>query len=283
MKPELGVKPRLLCAPGIPNIVAANYGSNPTKNGVADRLVTLGEHLRAIGFVGFVPSVAADDTNGNAKKFAGAFDSDRLVVVTPGAKMNNADAKLVDTDLTGFYVGAAARTDYEKGWWNSFSNKPVRALLGLSRPIDFGYPSSAGQDLIDGKLWSVDRSVGGFQTAGEVSTTVTDPASEFPNVRRTIDIIADSLEQSFQWAKAESITKNFYQTVAEGVNNFLRELRARDAIIYGNCYPDPDLNTASVISKGQAWFNVEVTPVYPANRLVFKLQLSKEGLAELAA
>ena len=176
-----------------------------------------------------------------------------------------------------------ARTDYDIGWWASPSNKTIRGIVGLARPIDAGHANSRAQLMLDNGIWTIVNDVSGYQFWGTDTPAATDPEYSFPNVRRTADIMADSIIKSHRWAVAKGITKNYLSEVSEAVNAFIRGLIAQGALIGGVCYPDDELNTAANIALGQAYFNVEFNPVYPANNVVFKMQLTTKYLEDLAA
>ncbi len=75
--------------------------------------------------------------------------------------------------------------------------------------------------------------------------------------------------------------KTYFDDVSESVNAFLRQLKALGAISGGNCYPDPDLNSPASIMEGKAWFNVEISGVYPAEHVIFRMRLVGDYLEDL--
>lgn len=100
---------------------------------------------------------------------------------------------------------------------------------------------------------------------------------------RTADLINDALVRSHLWAVDRGITRNYLADVAEGVGNYLRSLVAQGAIVGGRCVPTPDLNTPSQIEAGKVTFDVDFTPVYPAERITFRSRLTNEYLEDLVA
>ena len=259
-----GTKPRLLCAPGL------DTGSRPggSANGLATALVTVADRLRTFAFID-----GPNTSHAAVIEYIKDFDTSRAIVIDPAAKIAT-DLGPQDFAMSGFAAGVAARTDYEIGWWASFSNKRVNNIIGLGRPIDSGDPNSRAQIMLDNGIWTVVNDAGGFQLWGTESPTTSDEIHRFPSVRRTADILADSLEASHRWAVAKGITKNYFSAVVEGMNAFIRELVAKGALSGGLCYADDDLNTEATIEKGEAHFNLEFTPVYPANYVVILMQLT---------
>ena len=266
--------PRLLCAPGI------DTGSRPggAANPLAAAMVTVAEQIKAMAIID-----GPNTTHAAAIEYIGDFDSSRAIVVDPAVLVADADGNIVARAASGFVAGVIARTDYEIGWWASPSNKPIRGIVGTARPIDAGHPASRAQLLLDNKIWTIVNDVGGFQLWGTDTPATTEPDYSFPNIQRTADILGDSIQRSHRWAVARGITKNYLSAVSQSVNDFIRTLVARGALSGGLCYPDPALNTPANIALGQAYFNVEWTGTYPANSIVFKMQLTTKYLESLAA
>ena len=100
-------------------------------------------------------------------------------------------------------------------------------------------------------------------------------------MRRTADIINDSLLRAHLWAVDNNITKTYIEDVTEGVNSYLATLRALGAILGGRCYADPELNTPANISQGKVYFDFDFTPPYPAEHITFKSHLVNDYIEEI--
>nr|WP_235661225.1 phage tail sheath C-terminal domain-containing protein [Candidatus Hamiltonella defensa] len=103
----------------------------------------------------------------------------------------------------------------------------------------------------------------------------------FLSVRRTADMINESLLKAHLWAVDQNITKTYIEDVTEGVNAYLRDLRAMGAIIGGQCWADPELNTPSNMSQGHLFFDFDFTPPYPAEHITFRSSLVNDYLEEI--
>jgi len=53
------------------------------------------------------------------------------------------------------------------------------------------------------------------------------------------------------------------------------------AVLGGECYPDPDLNTPANIAQGKVYFDFDFTPPYPAERISFRSHLINDYIKEL--
>ena len=94
-------------------------------------------------------------------------------------------------------------------------------------------------------------------------------------------MINESILQAHLWAVDRNIDKTYVEDVTEGVNAYLRELKAKGAILGGACWPDPDLNTAAAVSDGHVYFNFDFTPPYPAERVIFQSHLVDDYIEEI--
>ncbi|HYN76910.1 MAG TPA: phage tail sheath C-terminal domain-containing protein, partial [Lamprocystis sp. (in: g-proteobacteria)] len=100
-----------------------------------------------------------------------------------------------------------------------------------------------------------------------------DPKWAFLSVRRTADMIHESLLVAHQWAVDRNITKTYLEDVAAGVNAYLANLMAQGAILGGSCWADPSLNTPDQLAQGHVWFDFDFTPPTPAERITFRSRM----------
>ena len=237
-------------------------------NAVVAELVGIAERMRAV--------IIADGPNTNdadAIAYAGDFGSKRVYLVDP---------KVIKTDDTGATVtewaspavaGLIAKSDNERGFWWSPSNQNINGIQGTARPIDFklGDASARANLLNEMKVATIIRQ-DGFRLWGN-RTLSSDQKWAFLCVVRTADIINDSLMRAHLWAVDRGITKQYVTDVVEGVNAYLRHLTNIGAILGGQCWADPDLNTPDQIAQGKIYFDFDFTPVYPAEHITFRSHL----------
>lgn len=117
----------------------------------------------------------------------------------------------------------------------------------------------------------------GYRLWGNRST-VREGAYKFLCVRRTADIISDSILQSHLWAVDRNIVKNYLVDVTENVNAFLANLKSQGAILAGKCFANKELNTAANITDGKVYFDFEFTPAYPAEQVTFRCYLNNNDI-----
>ncbi len=253
------VAPRILIAPQFTHQLSGDAG-----NPVVSALIPIAEKLRAI--------IVADGPNTNdeeAIKWRKSVGSSRVYVVDPWVKVFEGEEK----PPSPFVAGLIAKVDSEQGFWHSPSNKEINGIVGTSRAIDFtlGDASCRANYLNENEVTTIIHQ-NGYRLWGN-RTCSNDERWAFLPVRRTADLINDSLLRTHLWAVDRNITKTYIDEVIESVNSYLAHLKAQGAIISGRCYANPELNTQANIASGKVCFDFEFTPPYPAEQITFRSHL----------
>lgn len=256
------VAPRILIAPQFTHQLSGDAG-----NPVVSALIPIAEKLRAI--------IVADGPNTNdeeAIKWRKSVGSSRVYVVDPWVKVF-IEGKEEILPPSSFVAGLIAKIDSEQGFWHSPSNKEINGIVGTSRPIDFtlGNINCRANHLNENEVTTIIHQ-NGYRLWGN-RTCSDDSKWAFLSMRRTADLINDSLLRAHLWAVDRNITKTYIDDVIEGVNSYLANLKAQGAIISGKCYATPELNTPTNIASGKVSFDFEFTPPYPAEQITFRSHL----------
>ena len=261
----LGVQPRILVAP--------TFSSTA---GVLTELVTVATRLRAV-----VVADGPSTTDAAAISFAGTSGSDRVYLVDPAVKVLASGLEVVEP-ASARVAGVIAKSDNERGFWWSPSNREIQGIVGTARPIDFvlGDANSRANLLNAANVATIIRQ-NGFRLWGN-RTLSSDPKFAFLSVRRTADLINDSILRAHLWAVDRNITRTYLTDVADSVNGYLNSLKAQGAIIGGECIPSADLNTPANIAAGKVYFDVKFTAPYPAEHITFRSALVNDYLTEIA-
>ena len=269
---EFGVQPRIIIAPGF-----THQKEKGTANPVVAQLLTIAEKLRAI--------VIADCPNGSkeeAIKYRKDWGNERLFCTYPWAKVyDKVTGKIKEEPLSARVAGMIAKSDNTRGFWYSPSNLVINGIVGISKPIDFtlGDSNCVANYLNENEISTVIQQ-DGYRLWGNRSTS-SDPKWSFLSVRRTADMINDSLLKAHLWAVDRNITKTYVEDVTEGVNNYLRHLKSIGAIIGGKCFADKELNTPSQIKQGKVYFDFDFSPPYPAEHITFRSRMTDQYLEEI--
>lgn len=262
----LGYEPKILIAPGFSDDQA-----------VATELDIVAGRLRAV-----VPIEGPSDDYAAAVAYAGNFGSKRLYLVDPAVKVwdTAVNAEAIKPN-SARVAGLIAQVDNDLGFWNSPSNKEIKGILGTERAIPFklGDVNSEANLLNEQNVATIIRQ-DGYKLWGN-RTLSSDPKFAFLSVVRTDDLVADSLQRAHMWAVDKGITKTYVEDVIEGVDNYLRHLKAIGAIIGGRVWADEELNTPASLADGKVYIDYEFTPVAVAETLTFRRHLVNDYYIEV--
>ncbi len=128
--------------------------------------------------------------------------------------------------------GRAAR-DITKGFWRSPSNTPLGGVIDAARPIVFRINESETEvnRLNEANVATIVHQNG--YRLWRNRTTAIDPLWTFMPVRRTADMIHESIEQSLLWAMDRPINGQTIEVIRDSVQACLSTLVARGALIGG--------------------------------------------------
>jgi len=269
-----GQTPRILAAPGFTGGDPGD-GANP----VIAALLTVAGRSRAV-----VIADGPNTTEAEALAWAGLHASDRLYIVDPAARVFDTTAAAVVTQpASGFAAGLLSRRDREKGFWWSPSNQVVNGIVATARPIGFqlAEPETEANRLNEGKIATIVRQ-NGFRLWGNRSTSA-DPIWAFLSVRRTADMVYESIEAAHLWAMDRPFSAQLLLDIRDSVQAYLDILATRGAILGGRVWLDPELNTEATLKAGQLYLDFDLEPPAPLERLTFRAHRNGSYYDELVA
>jgi len=258
---KVKVTPRIIVAPGLTSI-RPNGQANP----VVAELAGILPRMRAVAFVDGPSTTFAD-----AVTYRQDFGSDRIMVIDPHVLVwDRASGQPVARPASARFAGVQSRLDNDRGFWWSVSNQTLAGVIGLGRPISFNIsdPNSEANLLNENEVSTVIHAEG-YRTWGNRSTT-NDPMWAFLSVRRTADMVYESVEQAFRWAMDRPISANLIEDIAESVNLYLAHLKAVGAILGGKAWLDPELNTKDQLMAGKLTIDFDIEPPAPMEHLIFR-------------
>jgi len=258
----LGVVPRVLLAPGFTQHKL-----------VADALIAQADKLRAVALID-----GPNSTTAAAITYRAQFDSSRAYLIDPWAVANG---QVVP--VSPHVAGLIAKIDNERGFWHSPSNNPLLAVDRPARPIDFGLGRVDSEaNLLNEPGIATLVTEQGIRLWGN-RTCSSDPKWTFLSVRRTADMIHESMLQAHLWAVDRAIGRAYVRDVEESVGAYLRHLKSVGAILGGRCWLDEELNTPANIAAGRVYFDFDFTPPAPAERVTFRSHLVADYAADIFA
>lgn len=264
---KLGVKPRILAAPGLDTLE------------VATELAGVAQQLRAFAYVAAIgatkeAAVAYRDNFGQREIMPIFGDFTSWNVTTNAAEALYATAKA---------VGLRAKLDNDIGWHKTLSNITVNGVSGLTKDMfwDLQDPNTDAGYLNSNEVTCLIRH-GGFRFWGS-RTTSDDPLFAFENYTRTAQVLADTIAEAHMWAVDKPLHPTLVKDIIEGVNAKFRELKSLGYIIDANAWYDEEINTATTLKSGKLYIDYDYTPVPPLENLLFRQRITDRYLADFAS
>ncbi len=251
---------------------------------------TICDKIRAIGLVDApVGTTVQEAITGRGTQGTINFNiaSDRIVLCYPHLKVydSTTDSNILEP-YSQRLAGVIAAKDIDKGYHWSPSNTTINGIVGVEKQLTsmINDPSSEVNTLNEAGILTVFNSYGsGFRTWGNRSSAY--PSSthvtNFINIRRTADILHESVEYSMLQFIDFPIDDGLIDSINESVNAFIRTLIGRGALIDGKCSYNPDKNPVTEIANGHLVFDVEFMPPTPAERITFESFIDIELLKSL--
>jgi len=261
-----------------------------TQNSVASEMNVMAGKLRAVAIVDapigttFQQAITGRGPGGTINF---NYSSDRMILCYPHLKVYDIGT---DTERLEPYsqrlAGVICAKDVEKGYWWSPSNTEIKGIVGVERNLSamINDPNSEVNILNENGIVTTFNSYGtGIRTWGNRSAawpSVTHPKN-FINIRRTADVIHESVEYSMLQFLDQPITDALIDAICESVNMFIRTLVARGALIDGKCSFDKSKNPVTEIALGHLTFDIDFMPPTPAERITFESFINIELLKSL--
>ncbi|WP_313073366.1 phage tail sheath subtilisin-like domain-containing protein [Melaminivora sp.] len=264
---QLGVKPRILGAPGLDTAP------------VAQALTSVAEQLRAMAYVA---AHGAQDVSA-ALDYARAFGKRETMVIWPDfTRWSTADNAVVQAPAVAYALGLRAAIDQAQGWHKSLSNVPVNGPTGISRDVffDLQSPASDATLLNEGRVTTLIRRQG-FRFWGN-RTCSADEAFSFETATRTAHVLADTMAEGHFSFIDKPLTPALVKDILEGINARMRSLKAGGYILDGKAWIDYEVNTTELLKSGKLTIDYDYTPLPPLEDLGFRQRITDRYYADWA-
>ncbi|WP_417761713.1 phage tail sheath protein [Shewanella sp.] len=265
---QLGVKPRILGAPGLDTLP------------VATALCSVAKKLR--GFVYAYPHDCA--TKEAVVAYRENFSDREIMLIWPEFIALNSDtAQSEAVPATAYALGLRAYIDKTVGWHKTLSNVSVPNVTGISKQVfwDLQDPDTDAGYLNSNEITTLIRQ-DGFRFWGS-RTCSSDPLFAFENYTRTAQIVADTIAEAHMWAVDKPLTPTLVKDIIEGINAKFRELKGQGYLVDGTAWYNEDLNEADTLKNGKLYIDYDYTPVPPLEDLTFQQRITDTYLADFAA
>ena len=263
---KLGVKPRILGAPGLDT------------QAVTAELVTTAQKLR-----GFAYAAAIGATKEDAGTYRAQFGARELMLIWPDFVAWNSAASSADTiPAVAHALGLRAKIDEQTGWQKTLSNVAVNGVTGISKDVFFDLqdPATDAGYLNELDVTTLIRQ-DGYRFWGS-RTCSADPLFAFENYVRTAHVLADTMAEAHMWAVDKDMHPSLVRDIIEGINAKFRELKSNGYIIDGSAWYDPSVNTADTLKAGKLYVDYDYTPVPPLENLMLRQRITDRYLADFA-
>ena len=264
---QLGVKPRILGAPGL-----------DTKP-VADALTACAEQLRAMAYVG---AGGAADVSA-ALAYAEGFGKRETMVIWPEFKAWNTTTSAAEAvPAVAYALGLRAKIDAEQGWHKSLSNVPLNGPVGITKDVffDLQSPSSDATLLNEGNVTTL-INYQGYRLWGS-RTCSTDELFRFETATRTAHVLADTIAEGHFEFVDKPLHPSLVKDIIEGINARFRSLKAGGYILDGKAWFDAEINTTESLKSGKLTIDYDYTPVPPLEDLGFQQRITDKYFADFA-
>jgi len=264
---KLGVKPRILGAPGL--------STQP----VATALATLGEQLRAMAYCG-----TYKDTVGDAILYRGEFGKRELMLIHGDFRRWDTVANAtVDAWSEAYALGLRAKIDLDQGWHKTLSNVAVNGVTGINKDIYWDLQNPATDaGLLNAADVTTLINKDGYRFWGS-RTCSDEPLFSFESAVRTAHVLADSIADAHMWAVDKPLHPSLIKDILEGVNAKMRELTAGGYLLGGQAWFDAAANEAATLKEGQSFIDYDYTPVPPLENINFRQRITDRYFADFAS
>ncbi len=265
---HLGVKPRILGAPGLDTAaVTASLG------GIAEK-------LRAFNYV----SAHGCETKEEAVAYRDAIGSRETMLIWPDfLGWDTVTSSTKTFESTARALGLRAKIDNDIGWHKTLSNVPVNGVTGISKDVFW-------------QLQSMDTDAG-YLNSNEVTTLIQsnglrfwgsrtctdDPLFAFENSMRTSQVLSDTMAEGHMWAVDKPLHPSLARDIVEGINAKFRDLKTQGYIIDGECWFDDSVNSKETLKSGRLILDYDYTPVPPLEDLTLRQRITDKYLADFAS
>ncbi|WP_417795898.1 phage tail sheath protein [Terasakiella pusilla] len=266
-KTKFGFKPRILGAPGL------------DAQAVTTELASIGNQTRAFVYA----SAYGCNTLQEATDYRDNFGDRNLMLIYPDfVKWDTATSMEKTVAASARAIGLRSKIDEQVGWHKTISNVPVQGVTGISKSIhwDLQDPNTDAGFLNRNEVTTLIRE-GGFRFWGSRTCTI-DPLFAFENYTRTAHVLADSIADAHMWAIDKPMHPTLVRDLIEGVNAFMRKLKARGYILDGQAWFDPKFNQPEDLKAGMLAIDYDYTPVPPLENLMFQQRITDRALVNFA-
>lgn len=268
----LGVTPKTLIAPGYTSQRPANTAVPGTflANPVVGALLPIAQRLRA-RIYGDMPSTNYND----ALAWRQDWSARQVIGFFPMGEVWSTIANgYIAAPLSASMAGQTARVHANNGFWYSSSNHALLGIGGSALPVDW-QPSdmSSESNLLNQNGVNTIINTAAAGGAGWLrwgnDTCSTDPLWKFEAVGNCADAIYEALDMTYLWMVDKPFSPQLILDGEAMINRFLAYLVKLGALVGGQAWIDPELNTPANMQSGIWNWSFDLEPPAPMEHIIF--------------
>jgi len=265
---QLGVKPRILGAPGL--------DTQP----VAAALAVIAAKLRGFAYVSAGTSASKED----AALYRKNFGARELMVIWPDfiAWDTTANASAPAFAIARA-LGLRAKIDAQQGWNKTISNVAVAGVTGISRDVhwDLQDPATDAGFLNEADVTTL-VNFNGYRFWGS-RTCSDDPLFAFESAVRTAQVLADTIAEGIASFVDKPLLPSSVRDIVESINAKFREMKSAGLIIDARAWVDQSANEAASLAAGKIVIDYDYTPTPPMENITLRQRITDQYLADFTA
>jgi phage tail sheath protein FI len=272
---QLGVKPRIIGAPGLDT------------EAVAIEIGVVAEQLRGFGYVAArkADGLAYATSKEEATTYRAKFGKRELMVIWPNFLAWNIATNEPDAvPATAYALGLRAKIDQQIGWHKTLSNIVVNGPQGITADVFFDLQSPSSDTTYLNALevtTIVNRS--GYRFWGNRTTEAQGGKFFFENYTRTAQVLADTMAEAHFTFVDKPMHPSLVKDMLANINAKGRDLVTGGYLIGFEAFLNPDLNPKEELAQGRLRISYRYTPVPPLEDLGFNQTITDDFLANFAA
>lgn len=265
---QLGVKPRILGAPGLDTLP------------VTTEMAAMAKQMRSFVYA----NAWGCTTKEAAATYRQNFGARELMLIWPEfVAWDSSVNAAVAAHAVARAMGLRASIDQATGWHKTLSNVEVQGVTGISKDVfwDLQNPDTDAGYLNSREITTLIRRNGYYFWGSR--TCSADPLFQFENYTRTAQVLADTMAEAHMWAMDKPLHPTLARDIIEGIKAKGRELVSGGYLMGFDCWLDDASNTVDTLKAGKLRIDYHYTPVPPLEDLGFYQRITDQYLADFAA
>lgn len=265
---RLGVKPRILGAPGL--------DTQPV--GLA--LAVIAKKLRGMTYLNVPDAKKVEEVIA----YRANFSQREVMLVWPNfTAWDTAANATVEVPSAAYALGLRAAIDESQGWQKTLSNVAVNGVTGISIDVSWDLQDPATDaGLLNQAGITTLVNAQGFRFWGN-RTCSDEPKFVFESATRTAQVLADTIADGHMWAVDKSMYPSLVKDILEGINAKFREMKSGGYVIGASAWYDESANQVASLAGGDLFIDYDYTPVPPLEDLQLRQRITDRYLVDFAA